>query len=253
MIKFFRKIRQTLIAENPPGQSSRAGQMGKYMKYAIGEIILVMIGILLALQVSNWNQQRIAGQKEQLLLEALHEEFLDNRTQLERVISVHETEYTNARYMISQFPIDPETVNLDSLHSKGGAWPHWNTFNPSQGVIRSLVNTSSFELISDPELRVLLVSWEDVLADYKEEEDIAVRDLYEQLFPLISTFVSWGSGFNDNRADKTFMSTLEYENIYYRRANILGSILGKGDDSSELAEIRATIDSIIELSTPDEQ
>ena len=69
MIKFFRKIRQNLLMEN---------KTGRYLKYAIGEIILVMIGILLALQVNNWNQQRIAMQKEQLLLEALHDEFVEN-------------------------------------------------------------------------------------------------------------------------------------------------------------------------------
>ncbi|MFH4966596.1 DUF6090 family protein [Gaetbulibacter sp. M240] len=49
MIKFFRKIRQNLLLE---------GKTGKYLKYAIGEIVLVMIGILLALQVNNWNEQR---------------------------------------------------------------------------------------------------------------------------------------------------------------------------------------------------
>ena len=47
MIKFFRKIRQNLLSE---------GRTGKYLKYAIGEIVLVMIGILLALQVNNWNE-----------------------------------------------------------------------------------------------------------------------------------------------------------------------------------------------------
>ncbi len=49
MIKFFRQIRQQLLSEN---------KTGKYLKYAIGEIILVMIGILLALQVNNWNEIR---------------------------------------------------------------------------------------------------------------------------------------------------------------------------------------------------
>ena len=49
MINFFRKIRQNLLIEN---------KTGKYFKYAIGEIVLVMIGILLALQVNNWNEQR---------------------------------------------------------------------------------------------------------------------------------------------------------------------------------------------------
>ena len=50
MIKFFRKIRQRLLSE---------GKTGKYFKYAIGEIVLVVIGILIALQVNNWNQNRI--------------------------------------------------------------------------------------------------------------------------------------------------------------------------------------------------
>ncbi len=48
MLKFLRKIRQKLIDE---------GNLKRYLVYAIGEILLVMIGILLALQRSNWNQQ----------------------------------------------------------------------------------------------------------------------------------------------------------------------------------------------------
>jgi hypothetical protein len=49
MIKFFRKIRKSLFLEN---------QMGKYFTYALGEIILVVIGILIALQINNWNENR---------------------------------------------------------------------------------------------------------------------------------------------------------------------------------------------------
>jgi hypothetical protein len=57
MIKFFRKIRQKLLSEN---------RFSKYLIYAVGEIVLVMIGILLALQVNNWNEH----QKEQKILNA---------------------------------------------------------------------------------------------------------------------------------------------------------------------------------------
>ena len=56
MIKFFRHIRQNLIIEKKTGKPAFAA--GRYLKYAIGEIILVMVGILLALQVSNWNEKR---------------------------------------------------------------------------------------------------------------------------------------------------------------------------------------------------
>jgi len=54
MIKFFRKVRQNLLSE---------GKTGKYLKYAIGEIVLVVIGILIALQINNWNENR-KNQKE---------------------------------------------------------------------------------------------------------------------------------------------------------------------------------------------
>ncbi|NNL39605.1 MAG: hypothetical protein HKO75_07060, partial [Flavobacteriaceae bacterium] len=53
MIKFFRNIRYRLMNENPTSAKARAG---RYLKYAIGEIILVVIGILIALQINNWNE-----------------------------------------------------------------------------------------------------------------------------------------------------------------------------------------------------
>jgi hypothetical protein len=49
MIKFFRKIRQRLLSEN---------KFSKYLIYAIGEIILDVIGILIALSINNWNENR---------------------------------------------------------------------------------------------------------------------------------------------------------------------------------------------------
>ncbi len=55
MIKFFRKIRQRLLAEN---------KFNKYLIYAIGEIILVVIGILIALQINNWNERNKTKAKE---------------------------------------------------------------------------------------------------------------------------------------------------------------------------------------------
>jgi hypothetical protein len=55
MIKFFRKIRQKLLSE---------GKTAKYLKYAFGEIILVVIGILIALTINNWNENRIAKKSE---------------------------------------------------------------------------------------------------------------------------------------------------------------------------------------------
>jgi hypothetical protein len=245
MIKFFRKIRQNLLMEN---------KTGRYLKYAIGEIILVMIGILLALQVNNWNQQRMAAQKEQLLLEALHDEFVENKAQFENVIATHERALKSTQYVISQFPIDPKKINLNTFYEKKNDWGVTYTFNPSQGVIRSLVNTSSFELISNEELRRLLVSWEDVLADYQEEEELAKKDNFDFLIAELTPFLGWDHDYEDERVDVNFLSTLQFETVYFRRESNLKDILGQGIDSrqiSELERIKTSIDRIIELSKPE--
>ena len=69
MIPFFRKIRKTLADDNKPI---------KYLRYAIGEIVLVVIGILIALSINNWNSNRIQKQKESLLLNALNKKIIIN-------------------------------------------------------------------------------------------------------------------------------------------------------------------------------
>jgi hypothetical protein len=65
MIKFFRKIRQNLLTEN---------KTGKYFKYAIGEIVLVVIGILIALSINNWNE----GRKEKNQSIFYHEQLIND-------------------------------------------------------------------------------------------------------------------------------------------------------------------------------
>jgi len=69
MIKFFRNIRKSLLMEN---------KTSKYLKYAIGEIVLVVIGILIALQVNNWNQERKDLKEAELIKQNIHDEFIKN-------------------------------------------------------------------------------------------------------------------------------------------------------------------------------
>ena len=69
MIKFFRTIRQKLIMENLSAE--QAGKTGKYLKYAFGEIMLVVIGILIALQINNWNEERKTDKVEIKMLQEL--------------------------------------------------------------------------------------------------------------------------------------------------------------------------------------
>lgn len=80
MIKFFRRIRQNLLTEN---------KLSKYLLYAIGEIALVMVGILLALQVNNWNEERKTRKIEKRMLEELVENLEFNTEILEKWITAN--------------------------------------------------------------------------------------------------------------------------------------------------------------------
>jgi len=73
MIKFFRKIRYDLMEKN---------NTGKYLQYAIGEIVLVVIGILIALQINTWNSDRIAQKNAVLLTKRLLTETNNNIDEL---------------------------------------------------------------------------------------------------------------------------------------------------------------------------
>ena len=89
-----------------------------------------------------------------------------------------------------------------------------------------------------------------MLADYKEEEDIAVQLLYNHLFPELASNVAWRrGGLKDDRFDKNYLTTVDFENLFLMREDILNTILGlDSKNNNELLKIKVTINRIIELS-----
>ena len=77
MIKFFRRIRQQLLSEN---------KTGRYFKYAIGEIILVVIGILIALSINNWNEIRKEGSEELKILSEIQSNLKQSMKEIKSVL-----------------------------------------------------------------------------------------------------------------------------------------------------------------------
>ena len=242
MIKFFRRIRYDLMEKN---------KTGKYLKYAIGEIVLVVIGILIALSINSWNENRIDQQNEKLILMELHKEFISNKKQLDSVLFINRRSFQSAKHVRSKLPIDIQTTNLDSLAYHLFTLGFTYTFNPSKGVTNALTNTSTFTLISNNELRQLLIGWDDVVTDYQEEE-INARDNYvNQLKTFEKKHFYWDNSKNwltDPRVNLSILESLEFDNYildrYYDLTNIFEN------NSGELKNMTKTIDKIIELSKP---
>ncbi|MCJ7466931.1 MAG: DUF6090 family protein [Maribacter sp.] len=235
MIKFFRKIRKKLADDNKPL---------KYMRYAIGEIVLVVIGILIALQINNWNEISKTRAREKVLLNEIHQEFLENKKQLETVVNFHKKAFNACDKIINQFPIDLETVNLDSLSVHLFNTTYRYTFNPSEGTINSLINTSSFETIRNEHLRKLVVSWQDVVNDYLEEELTAFYIEINFIEPYLSKHFTFDCNLRNPKSDLEALKSIEFEHLIQRRKESLSDILTY---DTELGVIQNTIDEIIRL------
>lgn len=113
MLRYFRIIRKKLIEQV---------NVRKYILYAIGEILLVVIGILIALQVNNWNEQRKVDNEEQAILARLLEDLEFAKIQmLESIIgdrlSVHQTRIDNiVEYELNYLPMLAADKNLITIH-----------------------------------------------------------------------------------------------------------------------------------------
>lgn len=80
MIKFFRKIRQNMLKEN---------RFGQYLLYALGEIVLVVIGILIALNINNWNQEQTNKRKSKELLTGMTKDLAQDIANHDRMIAFY--------------------------------------------------------------------------------------------------------------------------------------------------------------------
>ncbi len=173
-----------------------ASPAGRYFKYAIGEIVLVVIGILIALQINNWNNQRLDEEREAFLIRQIHIEMSDNLEQLNEVQSNIKAIVDAGSTLIEMFPLDLEKVRDEAFINNFPDFLYCPSFDPYQGTIKSIINTGDLNLIQNDSLRKLIVTWEDVLEDYKEEEQIAWQYGYKIMewttdhFPN-PTVVSW--------------------------------------------------------------
>ena len=162
MIKFFRQIRQRLLAEN---------KVSRYLLYAIGEIILVVIGILLALQINTWNEARKSLQDEALYLSRLLSENRQDINSFSMAISELEKgnntiENLSASLKNSDIK-DSLLVQYASDYFKfGSIFP---IFSSSSSTFEDLSSTGNLKVITNVALR------DDIVQHYAKHKQVEER------------------------------------------------------------------------------
>lgn len=107
MLKFFRKIRQNLLAEN---------RLSKYLFYAIGEVVLVVIGILIAVTINNLNETSKANKIDALLLHEIKQNLENDLAAIEEEIAAFDKYYRSQLYLIQWLESDLPFPDSLSLH-----------------------------------------------------------------------------------------------------------------------------------------
>ncbi len=158
-MKFFRKIRQNLLSE---------GKTGKYLKYAIGEIVLVVLGILIALQINNWNQNKQLKKEELKTLESLNESIKINIAEFDHILNAQILRNKSLQEVIFIEVSNQQLVYLDSLITTN---VRNHTFDPSTGIYNSMINSGKIGLISNDSLKNRISKLYDSVKDYQEVED----------------------------------------------------------------------------------
>ena len=151
MINLLRRIRRNTMTGNKPDL---------YLVYAIGEVVLVVVGILIALQIDNWNENKRIKNVEQQYLLALKEEFEYNKIELARVMNLN-TKYADYALKISDHagPENPQITEKEFEDLAMGAFAAEVHYNPNQGVLDEVISSGKLGIFNNDELKFALSSW----------------------------------------------------------------------------------------------
>lgn len=154
MIRLNRRIRQNFLSK---------GNTFEYLKYAIGEIILIMLGILLALQVNNWNQNRLNNNLENQYYQRLLEDLREEKEIVQSALNYSSQVITHAKRAIVVFEnatdnIDTPVDNLIDMYQASQIKdPH-----SARSTYEELISSGRINLIRNDSLKTALIRYYEI-------------------------------------------------------------------------------------------
>ena len=144
MIKFFRKIRQNLLSE---------GKTGKYLKYAIGEIILVVIGIFIAIQLNNLNEERKLKIKEGEYYCKLLEDVQQDLLQIDKLIIESDKRIKSSNELLGLLQKQDLNSYLIANKMLGAVLLATYTFKPNKAAIEDIKSSGNLAILKDENVK----------------------------------------------------------------------------------------------------
>ena len=225
MIKFFRKIRQKLLTEN---------KTGKYLIYAIGEIILVVIGILIALQINNWNDSKNQSKKELEFLVNLENDLKSDIAYMMRHDSTYAILEREAEIGLNLFYKAKTIKDIDSIETLTGQI--WNELYINQNTYSEMINSGNLYSMKNKNLKEAIMTYYLDADAYKYYIRQIINEL-SQLYvrtPEMNSYKFLVSQLSNSHVDLRLIDTTWINNpksptylavFTYLRANLKSNIL----------------------------
>lgn len=180
MAKIFRKIRQQLLLNN---------KVTKYLLYALGEILLVVIGILIALQVNNLNEQRKSNSKEKKHLTSLQNEMQNNlrivNSEMEQLINSIDSQ----KKLISLINSDKDTISeLYLSNIIGMSFSNVYELDYQDGTLKELLYSGGLISIKNDSIKNEITSWEGRMTAIRKQE----KGVYETRDKILDYMIDNG-------------------------------------------------------------
>jgi hypothetical protein len=164
MFKFFRNLRRSFLENN---------QVGKYMKYALGEVVLVVIGILIALQLNNLNEESKLRKEEQKLLIALSDEMVYNQKEIKRARGINQNNIKGTQELLELFlpEANEELTEKEVALTMAKALQLKTEFHPRFTVI----NSGQLNLLANEHLRNELLNLVTEFDNFEDAEQTVTQ------------------------------------------------------------------------------
>ncbi len=202
MVQFFRRIRQKLLVDN---------RFTKYLLYAIGEIILVVIGILIALQINNWNEERKIRAEENKIIQELYSTLIGDLEHQEDMIMKNRHSYEAANYILSYFEEkhpyrDTLSHFFTTAHSRGHGLARAHAYENAKRHGLDFIKTDS--------LKELLTWTYEVNTRWLEELNTR-NNLYEYetVIPMLTTLFGGVYMSDIHQSIERFMVPLDFDSL----------------------------------------
>ena len=196
----------------------------KYARYAIGEIVLVVIGILIALQINTWNINRINSKKEIEYLSGLNNDLKKQIKGLERSKGFSDKIINEAENLLAEYNSKSTLQEIDSFNSTISHLMYTNQFHDIRTTFNELNTTGQLNLIHSKKLRSQVIEFYQNTSKHKTSiNGNIVNVFYEHIFPVLKSsivirlkdFNHQVTKFNEDEFEQKMRAQLKQGNYQY--------------------------------------